>query len=93
MALFQYKYPNRVSFDCKTITVPLVPGRHGKYIFTQKSVYPQGVLNGMDESFLDCKHEHMMKSGAPPDKVRVLHRLLHMEFHAFTSRIDLLFGS
>ena len=30
----------------------------------------------------------MMKSGAPPDKVRVLHCLLPIEFHGFTSRID-----
>ena len=28
-----------------------------------------------------------MKSGAPPDKVRVLHCLLPIEFHGFTSRI------
>ena len=46
-----------------------VPGREGKYIFTQ------GILNHINEqepSFLDCKHKHTMKSGAPPDKVRVL---------------------
>ena len=30
----------------------------------------------------------MMKSGAPPDKFRVLHRLFHIEFHGFTGRID-----
>ena len=30
----------------------------------------------------------MMKSGAPPDKVGVLSRLLPIEFHGFTSRID-----
>ena len=39
----------------------------------------------------------MMKSGAPPDKFRVLDRLLHIEFHCFTGRIDFqglsLFGS
>ena len=35
-----------------------------------------------------CKHKHMMKSGAPPDKVRVLHRLLPIEFHGFTYKID-----
>ena len=38
--------------------------------------------------FLECKHEHMMKSGAPHDKIGVLHRLLPIEFHGFTSRID-----
>ena len=38
--------------------------------------------------FLDCKHKYMMKSGAPPDKVGVLHRLLPIEFYSFTSKID-----
>ena len=63
----------------------------GKYIFTQASFYIQGVLNDIneqDKSFLDCKHKHMMKSGVPPDKVRVLYRLLPIEFKSFTSRID-----
>ena len=39
-------------------------------------------------SYLECKHKHMMKSGAPPDKVGVLQPLLPIEFHGFTSRID-----
>ena len=34
------------------------------------------------------KHKHMMKSRAPPDKVGVLLRLIPIEFHGFTSRID-----
>ena len=61
----------------------------GKYIFTQESFYLQGTCNDINEqdtSFLDCKH--MMKHGTPPDKVGVLHRLLPIEFHGFTSRID-----
>ena len=68
----------------------IVPGSQGKYIFTQASSYLQGILNDINEqdtSFLDCNHKHMMKSGAPPDKVRVLHRLLPIEFHVFTSRV------
>ena len=32
--------------------------------------------------------KYMMKSRAPPDKIGVLHRLLSIEFHHFTSRID-----
>ena len=40
----------------------------------------------MNRTFLDCKFEHMMKSGAPPDKIGVLHHLLPIEFHGF--RID-----
>ena len=68
-----------------------LPGRQGKYIFTQESFYLQGILNDINEqdtSFLDCKHKHMMKSETPPDKVGVLHRLLPIEFHGFTSRIN-----
>ena len=42
----------------------------------------------MNTSFLYCKHKHMMKSGAPPDQVEVLYRMLPIEFHVFTSRID-----
>ena len=45
-------------------------------------------INEEDTSFVDCKHKHMIKLGAPPDKVRVLKRLLPIEFHGFTSRID-----
>ena len=33
--IIQYKYLNRVYFDCKT-KLCLIPGMHGKYIFTQK---------------------------------------------------------
>ena len=33
---------------------------------------------------------HMVKSGAPPDKFGVPHRLLPVEFHGFTSRIDFI---
>ena len=78
-------------FDCKTKLCLTVIGRHGKYIFTQESCYLQDILNDINEqdtSFLDCKHKHMMKSGAPPHKVRVLYRLLPIEFHGFTSRTD-----
>ena len=39
-------------------------------------------------SFLDCKYKHMKKSGAPPDKVRVLYHLLPIEFQGFTNRVD-----
>ena len=46
-----------------------------KYIFAQESFYLQGILddiNEQDTTFLDCKHKHMMKSGAPPEKFGVL---------------------
>ena len=45
-------------------------------------------INEQDTSFLECKHKYMVKSGALTDKVGVLHRLLPIEFHGFTSRID-----
>ena len=48
-----------------------------KYIFAQITFYLQDILydiNEQDTSFLDCKHKHMMKSGAPPDKFVVLYR-------------------
>ena len=62
-----------------------------KYIFPQASFYLQGILDDISEqdtSFLDCKHKHMMKSGAPPNQFGVLCRLLPIEFHGFTSRIN-----
>ena len=66
----------------------------------KRGFYLQGILydiNEKDTSFLDGKHKHMIKSRAPPDKVRVLLRLLPIEFLGFTSRIDFygltLFGS
>ena len=70
-AIIQYEYPNRVYFDCKAKLCLIVPGRHGKYIFTQETSYLQGILNGINEqdtSLLDCKYKHMIKSRAPPDK-------------------------
>ena len=69
----------------------IVPGRQGKYIFTQEHFGLQGILNDINEqdtSFLVCKHKHMMKSGAPPDKFSVLYRLLPIEFHRFNSKIS-----
>ena len=63
-------------FDCKTRLCLIVTGSKGKYIFPQESFYLQGLLddiNEQDTSFLDCKHKHMMKNGAPPDKFGVLY--------------------
>ena len=43
-----------------------------KYIFTQESFCLHGTFNDIteqDTTLLDCKHKHMMKSGAPPDKI------------------------
>ena len=89
--IIQYKYLNKVYFYCKTKLCLIDPSWQGKYIFTKESFYLQGRLNDIkeqDTSFLDCKHKHMMKSGAPPDKVVVLPRLFPIEFHGFTNIID-----
>ena len=78
-------------FDYKTRLCLIVPGRHEKIYFAQESfiykVYST-IYHKQDTSYLDCKHKHMMKIGAPPDKFGVLHRQLPMEFHGFTSRIN-----
>ena len=63
-------------FDCKTRLCLIVPGRQEKIYFCTESFYLQGILDDINEqgtSFLDCKHKHMMKSGAPLDKFRVLY--------------------
>ena len=49
--IIQYKYLNRVYFDCKTKLCLIVPGRYGKYIFTQESVYLQGIHDNINETF------------------------------------------
>ena len=62
-------------FDCKT---RLCLAGKRKYIFAQESFYLQGILddkNEQDPSFADCKHKHVMKNGAPPDKFGVLYRM------------------
>ena len=61
-----------------------------KYISAQESFYLQGILsdiNEQDMSFLDCKHKHMIKCGAPPDKLRIFTVCLPIELDGFTSRI------
>ena len=59
-----------------------------KYIFAQESFYLQGILDDINEQdtyFLDCKHKHMMKSGAPPESCTLC---LPIKVHSFTSRIN-----
>ena len=51
--------------------MPLCLWQARKHAFAQESFHVQGILSDMNElntSFLDCKHKHMMKNGAPPDK-------------------------
>ena len=62
-------------FDWKTRMCLIFPGRQEKIYFAQESFYLQGMLDDVNEqdiSFVDCKHKHMIKSGAPPDKFGVL---------------------
>ena len=63
-------------FDCKTRQCLIVPGRQKKIHFCTRKFPSTSILDDIKEqdiSFLDCKHKHMMKSGAPPDKFRVLY--------------------
>ena len=57
----------------------------------QESFYLQSILydiNEQDTSFLNCKHKHMMKSGAPPENSESCTVWLPIEFRVFTSRIN-----
>ena len=58
-------------------------------IFTQEMLFLQRILNDIndqDTSFLDCKHKHMMKSGAPPDK-----KLISKGYHYFVPGLTSIF--
>ena len=68
-----YKYLNRLYFDCKT---KLWLGKENIVLHKKDKCSD---INEQDTSFLDCKHKHMLKSGGPPDKVRVLYHLLPIE--------------
>ena len=66
-------------FDCKTRLCLIVPARQGKiYFCTRKFLLTRYIndINEQDTSFVDCKHKHMMKSGAPPDKFEALYYML-----------------
>ena len=55
-----------------------------KYIFAQASFYLKGILNDINEqdtSFFDCKHKHMMKTRAPPDKLYRIFTYIIPWFH------------
>ena len=61
-------------------------------LFWEKGFYLQGILhyiNEQDTSFVDCKHKHMMKSGARPDKFIVHTVCLPIEFHGFIAELIL----
>ena len=67
------------------------------FLHKKVSIYKVYLTKSMNRAHLFPECKHMMKSGAPPDKVRVLYRLLRIDFHVFTSRINFeglsLFGS
>ena len=86
-AIIQYKYQNRATTKLCLIVLTGMENILHKKVSIFKVYFNE--INEQDTSFLDCKHMHKMKSGAPSDKVRVLHRLLPIKFHGFTSRIDL----
>ena len=45
-------------------------------------------IDVQDTSFLDCKHKHMMKSGAPPDIFGVWYHMVTYRIPLFTSIIN-----
>ena len=52
-------------------------------MFLHKHVSIYKVFSAIDERenvSPDCKYKHMLENGAPPVKVGVLYRLLHIEF-------------
>ena len=73
-------------FDCKT-RLPHHSCQAREKIFLNKKVLSTRYddINEQDTSFLDCKHKHVMKSTAPPDKSCSI--WLPIEFHGSTSRI------
>ena len=64
-------------FDCKARLCLIVSGMQEK-MHKKVSIYKDILddLNEQDRSFLYCKHKHMMKSGAPPDKIGVLYGMV-----------------
>ena len=70
----------------------ILPGRQQKiYFCTRKFLSTRllnDILNEQDTSFLDCKHKHMMKSGAPPDKFGVLYRMI--TYNSMVSQAELI---
>ena len=78
-------------FDYKTRLCLIVPGSQEKIYFCTRKFYLPGILDDINEedtSFLDCKHKHMMKSGAPPDKFGVLYCMVTYRTPWFTRRIN-----
>ena len=78
-------------FDCKARQCLIVPGRQEKIYFCTRSFYLQGILddiNEQDTTFLDYKHEHMMKAELHLTNSESCTVWLLIEFHGFTSRIN-----
>ena len=87
--IIQFKF----YFDRKTRLYLIVPASKIKCIFAQESFYLQGILDDIDEqdtSFPDCKHKHMMKSGAPPGKFGVLYRRVTYRIYSMVSQVELI---
>ena len=74
-------------FDCKIRLCLIVPGRHEKiYFCTRKFLSILNDINKQGTSFLDYKHKHMIKRGAPPDKFGVLYRMFTYRIPWFQKR-------
>ena len=84
-AIIQYKYLKELQDQT---VLKFMAGMEIIFLYKKVSIYKVHSTISMNRTFLDCKHKHMMKSGAPTDKVGVLYHLLPIDFHSFTSRID-----
>ena len=68
----------------KTVSYSPWQARENIFLHKKVSTYKVYLMIQMNRtSFLDCKHKHMMQSGAPSCTV-----WLPTEFHVFTSRIN-----
>ena len=59
-------------------------------MFLHKNVSVSKVYSAIQMRVVDCKQKHMLENGAPPDPFGALYHLLHIEFHGFNRRIDVL---
>ena len=67
--------------------MPCISWQTWKIYFTQSSVYILDDINEQDISFLECKQKHMMKRGAPPDKVGILYHMVTYRISWFQAEL------
>ena len=91
-AIIQYKYPNRVYLIARpNYALEFLAGKENNFFYKKVPIYEVYSTISMNRAPLfHCKHKHIMKSGAPPDKFGVMPHLVPIQFPGFRSRIDCL---